>query len=308
MRKFNMQPVLDKTESSIIKAMTKLEDEEISLAIVSIGDNPASEVYMRAKVMACRKFNIDCVHARYTDKGDFTGDTFFEFMVYELERLEKAHTGVILQLPIESDKLSTEQKNKLSEMVGRFGGDVDAFGPDNLASVMTNRTPEMLPCTVQGVKDILKEYVMAEMPTKYSERNNSYAGLKVAVIGRSKIVGMPLINNLIMQDADVVALHSKNMSTDVLDPRWKDVDVIVLATGHYGVIDTKFLNLLTTINNKKIFVIDVGINRIDGKLHGDLKINSDENDRITYTPVPGGVGKTTVLNLMKNLTILANKK
>ncbi|MGL5744631.1 MAG: hypothetical protein ACRCXX_05730, partial [Cetobacterium sp.] len=147
-----------------------------------------------------------------------------------------------------------------------------------------------------------------ELPDKYSASNNSYAGLKVVVIGRSKIVGMPLINNLIMQDADVVAMHSKNMTLDVNDPKWQDVDVIVLATGCYGVIDTEFLNYLVARNKKKIFIIDVGINRINGKLHGDLKINSDENDMITYTPVPGGVGKTTVLNLVKNLTIIALDK
>ncbi|MGL5717085.1 MAG: hypothetical protein ACRCX2_28975 [Paraclostridium sp.] len=326
MRRFNMQPILDKTRSDIENNLTaycksfsraKAYDkkdcigyyfvEPISLAIVSIGYNPASEVYMKAKFKCCNEFNIPSRHYTFSDER-YTGEDFFGYLVKRLEEIEKENTGTILQLPIESNILTDEQKSILSSMVGRFGGDVDAFGTKALADVMTNRNPRMLPCTVQGVKDIMQAYVSEELPDKYSASNNSYAGLKVVVIGRSKIVGMPLINNLIMQDADVVAMHSKNMTLDVNDPKWQDVDVIVLATGCYGVIDTEFLNYLVARNKKKIFVIDVGINRINGKLHGDLKINSDENDMITYTPVPGGVGKTTVLNLVKNLTIIALDK
>ncbi|MGL6099534.1 MAG: tetrahydrofolate dehydrogenase/cyclohydrolase catalytic domain-containing protein [Fusobacteriaceae bacterium] len=308
MNKFNTKELVESLREDLLKDISKLEVKKSypnmayspSLAIVTIGEDPASEVYVGMKKKECAKHGIDVMHIRINESEYTSRDEMLDHVVYQLEALDDDSyvEGVLLQLPIVSKLLNDDDKKIILSKISA-DKDVDGFCNENLGKIMTEKKPDILPCTVQGIIQMIESH--------YRITNSDYSGFKVTILGRSKIVGMPLVNHLIMNNATVVNINTKN-SSKILDLA-KDTDIFVVATGHHGSLDTHVVDFCTK-NMNDVLVIDVGINRIDGKLKGDFELKGQHEllDHVTYTTVPGGVGVMTVFNVMGNLIKICKSK
>ena len=249
------------------------------LVVMSVGNDPASMSYIKSKTKMATFIGIELEHAQFS--GDVTEGVLSEAIrgFNEDERVN----GIILQLPLPKHL----NASKLSSLV-RSDKDVDGFSSANMGKLCLNQ-PHFIPCTPSGILDILDSY------------NYNVEGKSVVILGRSNIVGKPLTLELINRGATVTVCNSKTEKTQ-LRSRCLFADVVVVATGCPNTIN------FHDIKNVEI-VIDVGINRLEsGKLVGDVNFESLLNHQFSgiATPVPGGVGLMTVVNLMKN-TILAYK-
>ena len=269
--------------SSAIKARLKeevaaLNKQGISvrLAVILVGDDPASKVYVRNKKKACEELSIyseEYVLPKSTTMDELKG------LITELNN-RKDVNGILCQLPLpkhldEKEVINTIDKNK----------DVDAFHAENVGKIMLNEEG-FLPCTPAGVMEMLKY------------ENIEVSGKNCVVIGRSNIVGKPMSLLLLHQNATVTICHSK---TKNLKEITKKADIIVAAVGK-----AKFLT--KDMVKKGSVIIDVGMNRDEnGKLCGDVDFKNVSKKAAFITPVPGGVGLMTVTMLMQN-TILAAKR
>ena len=236
------------------------------LAIVTVGEDPASQVYVRNKMKLLSEAGVDCLHI--VKDAETTTQSDLDLMV------AASDIPLLFQLPM---------PNGLQAPDLPLARDVDAFGLEAMSRIM-HGTATVLPCTVQAVLDIIESC------------SKPMAGLKVAVVGRSNIVGKPLVVELINQQATVSSFNSKS---DLSGVEWGRFDVVVVATGSHGVVKASMFN-------KGQLVIDVGINRIDGKLVGDVE--HDESSDADITPVPGGVGRLTVMNVLGNLIKLTKEQ
>ena len=269
--------------SSAIKARLKeevaaLNKQGISvrLAVILVGDDPASKVYVRNKKKACEELSIyseEYVLPKSTTMDELKG------LITELNN-RKDVNGILCQLPLpkhldEKEVINTIDKNK----------DVDAFHAENVGKIMLNEEG-FLPCTPAGVMEMLKY------------ENIEVSGKNCVVIGRSNIVGKPMSLLLLHQNGTVTICHSK---TKNLKEITKKADIIVAAVGK-----AKFLT--KDMVKKGSVIIDVGMNRDEnGKLCGDVDFKNVSKKAAFITPVPGGVGLMTVTMLMQN-TILAAKR
>ena len=269
--------------SSAIKARLKeevaaLNKQGISvrLAVILVGDDPASKVYVRNKKKACEELSIyseEYVLPKSTTMDELKG------LITELNN-RKDVNGILCQLPLpkhldEKEVINTIDKNK----------DVDAFHAENVGKIMLNEEG-FLPCTPAGVMEMLKY------------ENIEVSGKNCVVIGRSNIVGKPMSLLLLHQNGTVTICHSK---TKNLKETTKKADIIVAAVGK-----AKFLT--KDMVKKGSVIIDVGMNRDEnGKLCGDVDFKNVSKKAAFITPVPGGVGLMTVTMLMQN-TILAAKR
>lgn len=242
---------------------SQVEDSKINykITIVSVDNDPASEVYLRNKKLKLEAVGISCEHIKL-DSTKSSNDV--------LHRLaDSARNPIFFQLPLPKGWVAPD----LPAVV-----DVDAFGSESFGLQMQGKS-KILPCTVQAVFDITTAYF----------ENESMAGKNVAVLGRSEIVGKPLVVSLINKQATVTCFNSKS-NLGAVD--WSSFDVVVVATGSHGVVSSSWFK-------KGQLVIDVGINRINGKLKGDVAFDSEAIADIT--PVPNGVGRLTVVNLLNNI-------
>ena len=269
--------------SSAIKARLKeevaaLNKQGISvrLAVILVGDDPASKVYVRNKKKACEELSIyseEYVLPKSTTMDELKG------LITELNN-RKDVNGILCQLPLpkhldEKEVINTIDKNK----------DVDAFHAENVGKIMLNEEG-FLPCTPAGVMEMLKY------------ENIEVSGKNCVVIGRRIIVGKPMSLLLLHQNGTVTICHSK---TKNLKETTKKADIIVAAVGK-----AKFLT--KDMVKKGSVIIDVGMNRDEnGKLCGDVDFKNVAKKASFITPVPGGVGLMTVTMLMQN-TILAAKR
>jgi methylenetetrahydrofolate dehydrogenase (NADP+)/methenyltetrahydrofolate cyclohydrolase len=242
------------------------------LAAVLVGDNPASEIYVRNKRRACAQVGIDSRLHRLPQ--DVTQTELLDL----LDRLntDPGVHGILVQLPLpphidEEVVLRAVTPSK----------DVDGFGPENLGLLAAGH-PRFLPCTPAGVQQLLLRY---GIPIE---------GQHVVIVGRSTIVGKPLALILLQKapggNATVTVCHSRSRNLADLT---RQADIVVMAIGH-----PRFL----TVNQVRpgVVVIDVGINRLpDGKLVGDVD-ETVQQVAAAYTPVPGGVGPMTVTMLLYN--------
>jgi methylenetetrahydrofolate dehydrogenase (NADP+) / methenyltetrahydrofolate cyclohydrolase len=259
------------------------------LAVILVGNDPASGVYVNSKKKACAEIGI------YSESFELNADISQEKLlelIDSLNRNEKIH-GILVQLPL--PKQFNEEKIIKAISVEK---DVDCFHPQNFGKVMLgpknlissgagNKKSDNLlyPCTPAGVIEILKRSQI------------KIEGQDVVVIGKSNIVGKPLAVMLINSGATVTICHSK---TKDLKKHTKEADIIISAAGKEGLI-------LADMVRSGAAVIDVGINRkSDGKLTGDVDYDEVLKIASAITPVPGGVGPMTIAMLMKN-TIRAAK-
>ena len=245
------------------------------LAVVLVGNDPASAVYVRNKHRACEEIGF------YSEVHELPEDTKESDLLALLDRLNedpKIH-GILVQLPlpkqIDADKVIRKIKPEK---------DVDAFHPENVGRIMLGNY-RFLPCTPAGVMALLDAYGID--PT----------GKDCVVIGRSNIVGKPQAFLLLERNATVTICHSR---TADLSSHTKRADIVVVAIGKPRFLKAEMVK-------PGAVVIDVGINRLpDGKLCGDVDFESVSKVASAITPVPGGVGPMTITMLMKN-TLTAAK-
>ena len=239
------------------------------LAVIQIGDNPASNVYIKSKEKACNEVGIYFKHIKYTE--DVKEKEVINKIV-ELNNDEYVN-GILLQLPI-PDKYNSE---RIINYIAR-NKDVDGLTDINVGKLMNNKKC-LISCTPQGIMELLNHY------------NIELEGKNVVIVGRSNLVGKPLISLFLNNDATVTVCHSK---TNDLKSYTKNADILVVAVGK------KYLITEDMIKEDAV-VIDVGINREDDKLYGDVDFEKVKKKSSYITPVPGGVGPMTVAMLLKNV-------
>jgi methylenetetrahydrofolate dehydrogenase (NADP+)/methenyltetrahydrofolate cyclohydrolase len=253
------------------------------LAVILVGDNPASKVYVANKRRTCEEIGISS--KSYELPASTTTEELLK-LIFELNTSSSVH-GILCQLPLPAQM--NEQKVILAINPDK---DVDGLHPLNVGLLSTGQ-PKFVSCTPLGVLEILKRY---EIDT---------SGLQVVVLGRSNLVGRPLATLLSQKswDATVTICHSR---TKNLKAQVKRADVIIAAIGQPNFVTGDMLK-------EGVVVIDVGINRLppshqskNGKLCGDVDFESAFHKASWITPVPGGVGPMTITMLMKN-TILATR-
>lgn len=258
--------ILDKVKEKIQKDNLKL-----CLAIILVGDNEASKIYVRNKEKACEYAGIKC------DKYLLDNSTSEKDIMNLISRLNNDNnvTGIILQSPMPSH---IDFDRCASSII--YYKDVDGFTGDNIYNLYMNNE-ELVPCTVKGIIRLLEEYSI------------EIEGKHVVIVGRGNIVGKPLINAMINRNATVTVCHSK---TKNLENICKTADILISAVGKPNLITKEMIK-------DNIVVVDVGISRTNNKVVGDT--NFDEiKDKCSYiTPVPGGVGPMTVAMIMENLLI-----
>ncbi len=240
------------------------------LAVILVGDNPASQVYVRNKQTACKEVGI--VSFPYLLPSDTTQESLLE-LVGELNKREDVD-GILLQLPLPSGLDSQKCLFAISP-----DKDVDAFHPLNVGKLALG-LPGPAPCTPAGIMELL------------DRSNISLKGKKAVVLGRSDIVGKPLSLLLARRgiDATVTICHS---STPDLAKECGDADFIFAAIGKPRAINARLVP-------EGCVVIDVGIHRTEKGLCGDVDYNSVCDKVSAITPVPGGVGPMTIAMLLKN--------
>lgn len=234
----------------------------VQLTIVTVGDDPASKVYVRNKIRLFDQLGLECHHITLAEETTVQAD---------LDTLAaNADHPILFQLPLPSGLTAPDLPVNI---------DVDGFGSASLGQLVLGQNI-VLPCTVQATIDIISAHC--------GEHN--FAGLKVAVVGRSNIVGKPLAIELINRQSTVASFNSRS---DLFAVDWNKYDVIVVATGAHGILDnSQFI--------EGQLIIDVGINRVDGKLVGDIKHHHGMVTAASITPVPGGVGRLTCLHVLGN--------
>lgn len=240
------------------------------LAVVTIGDDEASKVYVENKRKACEYCGMSMMHFDY---ADCVKESVVIKKIKELNK-DKSVNGIILQLPIPKGFDTKKILNTISP-----DKDVDGLTDISQGKIMGGNAT-FIPCTPKGILEIFDYYKI------------DLEGKHVVVVGRSDLVGKPIMLECINRNATVTMCHSK---TKDLKKYTKSADVLIVAVGKKYLIDK-------TMIKKDAIIIDVGITRIEGKIYGDVNPNVEEIASYV-TPVPGGVGPMTVAMLLKNTMI-----
>ena len=277
--------ILDgKAVSLKVKESVKVRADELkkfgvepTLAVVLVGEDKASQTYVRAKEKACNEYGIKSVAHRLSEN---TTQNELLALINVLNLDDSIH-GILVQLPLPKH---IDTNVVLAAIDPRK--DVDGFHAVNVGKLVSG-LDGFVPCTPLGVMEILKEYGI------------EVAGLNAVVIGRSNIVGKPMANLLLNASATVTVTHSK---TKNLKEICKNADLIVAAIG-------KPFFLKADMVKDGAVVVDVGINRLDdGKLVGDVDFDEVAPKCSYITPVPGGVGPMTIAMLLNNTILAAQAK
>lgn len=269
-----------KLKASLKKKVDALKDEGIypCLAVIIVGKNPASEIYVNNKKKSCAELGIKSLEYALPE------ETKEEELLSLIEKLnsDSEVDGILCQLPLPEHICEKNVINAISPEK-----DVDAFHPTNVGHIMIGDYA-FLPCTPAGVMEFLEEYKI------------DVSGKNCVVLGRSNIVGKPMTMLLVKANATVTVCHSK---TSDISEFTKKADLIVSAVGKPKLITADMVK-------EGAVVIDVAINRLEnGKICGDVDFENVKDKASYITPVPGGVGPMTIATLMKNtVTAATNKK
>lgn len=250
---------------------------EICLAVVLVGNNSASQIYVRNKIKACEEVGIKSV-AKY-----FAPDICLNELENEIRKLvdDKSVDGILVQLPL-PNHLNAEKVLKLIPAKK----DVDGFTEENIGKLCMNESC-LVACTPNGIMQMLEEH---KIPLK---------GMRAVVVGRSNIVGKPMAMLLLNADATVTVCHSKTVN---LKEECLRADILVAAVGKPKLITADMVK-------EGAVVIDVGMNRDEnGKLCGDVDFENVKEKCSYLTPVPGGVGPMTITMLMYNTLVAASRR
>lgn len=245
------------------------------LAVVLVGDDPASAVYVRGKTRACTRVGVD--HFDHLLPASVTEDALLA-LVAELNADRRVH-GILVQLPLPAH---INSKRVLEAIDPKK--DVDGFHPVNVGHLVSGH-PVFVPCTPLGVMRMLRE---ADQPLE---------GAQALVIGRSATVGKPMLHLLLAENCTVTVAHSR---TRDLAQEVGRADIVVAAVGRPELVRGAWIREGAT-------VIDVGINRIDGRLVGDVEYEAAAARARVITPVPGGVGPMTIAMLVSNTVDAAER-
>lgn len=254
-----------KTEVTEMKARGVV----LGLAVIIVGDDPASAIYVRNKARACDEVGIN------SEIIALDSDVSEEELIKKIDELNKRKdvSGVLVQLPLPPHI----SENNITEAIAPEK-DVDAFSNENVGKIIKGEM-RLLPCTPAGIIELILRSGV------------DVSGKECVVVGRSNIVGKPMAAMLLGANGTVTVCHSK---TNDLSAHTKRADILVVAVGKAKFISGEMIK-------PGAVVIDVGINRMpDGKLCGDVDFESAEKVASMITPVPGGVGPMTVAMLLKN--------
>ena len=238
------------------------------LVVVLVGDNPASQTYVKNKAKACERVGF------LSEIIELDGSISQEIVLSTIDRLNRDETvdGILVQLPVPKHLDAKAIVHALDP-----NKDVDGLHPLNVAKLYENEKG-FVPCTPKGIMRLLKEYQI------------DVVGKHCVVLGRSNLVGRPVAQLLLNENATVTICHSKTRN---LSEFTKQADIIVVAIGRAHFLTSKDVNHAECI-------IDVGINRVDGKLVGDVAYDELVDKVDAMTPVPGGVGPMTIGMLLEN--------
>lgn len=244
------------------------------LTVVLVGNDPASETYVRTKAKKCQSLGLQ------SETVHFPADVSEETLVQQIQTLNADPTthGVLVQLPLPQHL----NKHRVFEVLDPLK-DVDGLTAANAGLLALGR-PRFVPCTPLGVMEMLKFYGI------------SVAGKRAVILGRSDIVGKPMAQLLLNENATITVCHSRSRDVELI---CKEADVLVAALGKPKWVGPAMVK-------PGAVVIDVGIHRIDGHLCGDVDFEAVENQCQAISPVPGGVGPMTIAMLMKNLVLAAS--
>ena len=261
-----------------VKEQVRREVETLSrqpgLAVILVGDNPASQVYVRGKQSDCAECGIRSFSHRLPAQ---TSQKELLELVEQLNQ-DAAVDGILCQLPLPEGLNEDQVIHAIAP-----DKDVDCFHPFNVGQ-MSIGAPTFLPCTPAGVMEMLRAY---EIPV---------AGKRCVVLGRSNIVGKPMAMLLTQADGTVTVCHSRTPDLAALT---READILVAAVGRVGLVTADMVR-------PGAVVIDVAMNRnADGKLCGDVAFDEVEAKASYITPVPGGVGPMTRAMLMRNILTAA---
>lgn len=266
-----------------IRANLKIECEELKqkgikakLAVILVGNDPASKVYVKNKSKACEDVGIE--YEEYILEDTISQKDLIEL----IKKLNQDNTvnGILLQSPIpENLDINEAFRTIIPEK------DVDGFNPVNVGKLVLNQDT-FVSCTPYGIMKMFEEY------------NIDLSGKNVVILGRSNIVGKPLLHCCLNKNATVTVCHSKTRN---LKEKAKEADILISAIGKANFVTEDMVK-------QDAVVIDVGINRLDnGKITGDVDFENVKEKASYITPVPGGVGPMTIAMLMNNV-IKATKR
>ena len=245
------------------------------LAVILIGDNPASHVYVKNKKLACEKVGIKSLS--YDFKSSISEKELLA-LVKDIN-LNPEIDGILIQSPLPNH---INEDNVINAIDPRK--DVDGFHPLNIG-LLTIRQPKLRPCTPYGVIKMLKA------------SNINLEGLDATIVGVSNNVGRPMALELLIEKCTITSCHSK---TKDLEGKVRQADLVVVAAGKQNLVKGEWIK-------KGAIVIDIGINRINNKLVGDVEFSVASQNAAYITPVPGGVGPMTINTLIFNTLLAAQK-
>ena len=262
------QTVLEKIKGEHSQLKEKY-GKPAGLAVVIVGNNPASQVYVKNKIRACENVGF------YSENIELDENISEKELLQEINKLNKNDriNGILVQLPLPAhinelkiiDSISPEK-------------DVDGFHVSNIGKMVIGDETGFLSCTPYGIMQLLEEYKI------------EIAGKDAVIIGRSNIVGKPMALMLIQKGATVQICNSR---TKDLRKKLNEADIIIVAAGVPKLLKKEDVK-------EGAIVIDVGINRVDGKICGDVDYEEVAEKTSYITPVPGGVGPMTIASLIKN--------
>lgn len=267
-----------------IRANLKMECDELKnkkinpkLAVIMLGDDPASKVYVRNKSKACEDVGIE--YKEYLLNTNTTQKELIK-LIEELNQ-DKTINGILLQSPIPANLDINEAFRTISPQK-----DVDGFNPVNVGKLVLNQDT-FVSCTPYGIMKMFEEY------------NIDLNGKNVVILGRSNIVGKPLMNCCLNKNATVTICHSK---TQNLAEKARKADILISAIGKAQFVTADMVK-------ENAVIIDVGINRLEnGKITGDVDFENVKEKASYITPVPGGVGPMTIAMLMNNVIKAAKRQ
>jgi len=251
-------------------------DKKLGLVVIQVGNDEASNVYVKQKEKLALDIGYNFIYKKFSE--DISNKKIIEY-IKDLNKDDNIN-GIIVQLPL-SKSLDT---NLIINMIDP-SKDVDGLTYINSGKLIQNSNA-LIPCTPKGIIDLLKEY------------NIEIEGKNVVIIGRSILVGKPLFNLFINNNATVTLCHSKSKDITYYT---RNADIVVVAVG-------KKYFLKKDMIKENAIIIDVGINRENNKLYGDVDFDNVKDITSYITPVPGGVGPMTVYELMNNVYIAYKNK
>lgn len=277
--KINVKDIVKRKKEELKLEVEKLKEKGINpkLAVILASDDAASEIYVGKKRKMCEELGI--LQEEYILDSTTTTEKIVE--IVEKLNNDGSVNGILVQLPlykhIDMDKVLDSISDKK---------DVDGFHPLTLGKLFIGEDETFVSCTPKGIMTILDDI------------GTDFVGKHAVVVGRSRIVGKPISQLLLKRGATVTICHSK---TKDISEFTKMADILVAAVGKPHIITKDMIK-------KGAIVIDVGINRVDGKILGDVNTQEALEVCDKITPVPGGVGLTTVLSLLENVVQAAKEQ